>query len=65
MTEKEMTDWWKDQAEKHCEYTEHSLDSANQSRDYSLECVMFHYRAALIHGFKHGVEKSLESNQNS
>ena len=59
MTDKEMTEWWKDQAEKHCQYTQGSLATANdKSVNYSLECVMFHYKAALIHGFKHGIEKA-------
>ena len=57
MNKTELLAWWEAEATKHSDYTMQSLAVANDNNmKYSLECVMFHYNAALIHGFKHGIE---------
>ena len=66
MTDKEMMEWWKNEATAHNDYMQTVLKKANQNENlYTLECVMHMYKTALIHGFKHGIEKAKDEQKNT
>ena len=44
-------------AENHWGYVREVLEDAGADSDQLIERIGFHYRTAMVHGFKHGAEE--------
>lgn len=55
---------WKEEAAKHTEYTRRLVKLASTSGMVSIDCAMYLYEQALIHGWKHAEEHLLGPGRN-
>ena len=51
-----MNGFWKEQARKHTDYTRQLVELSAQKGMVSIECALYLYEQALIHGWKHAEE---------
>ena len=51
-----MNGFWKEQARKHTDYTRQLVELSARKGMVSVECALYLYEQALIHGWKHAEE---------